>query len=116
MPAGGAPSSPAGSDVALTSSVVSASGTSAALVGNNPARNVLILQNDHATQIAYVTLATSRSGQGVSGGKPVAPTAVLNSGIRLLPVAANTVILYGYTGPAAVIASGSSTPVLVTEY
>lgn len=114
MTSGGFPAGPAETAVAKTSSVVSVGGTTTALVGNNPGRNCLILQCDHATQVAYVTLATTTSSPS-GGSKPVAPTAVLNSGIRLNAAGVGPIFLWGYTGPAAAIATGASTPVLVTE-
>jgi hypothetical protein len=80
-------------------SAVSIGAVNVAAVAANGNRSTLILQNDHATQVIYCSL----------GG-----TAVANVGLRL-SAAGGTVVLDGYTGAVSAIATGASTPLLVTE-
>lgn len=79
---------------------VSIGGSNVAAVAANPNRERIILQNDHATQVIYLSL----------GG-----TAAANAGIRL-NAAGGSILLEGYTGAISAIATGASTPLLVTEF
>jgi hypothetical protein len=77
----------------------SVGGTAGSVVAANPNRVRLILGNDHASQVIYLSL----------GG-----TAELNKGIRLNAVGGQ-INLEGYTGAVSAIATGSTTPLLITE-
>lgn len=75
-------------------------GTSTTVVAAaNKDRAELFLQNDHATQTVYLGL-----GQA----------AVANKGIRL-NAAGGSIVLTSYNGAVNAIATGATTPVLVTE-
>lgn len=80
-------------------SAVSISGSAVAAVPASNDRTRLYLQNDHATQVIYLSL----------GG-----TATLNTGIRL-NAAGGSVVLDNYRGAISAIATGATTPLLVTE-
>jgi hypothetical protein len=82
-----------------TGTAVSISGTASSAVTANVNRTRLWLQNDHATQIIYLSL----------GG-----TAELNKGIRL-NAAGGSIVLDDYEGAVSAIATGATTPLLVTE-
>lgn len=114
----GLPVSEVGVGTATTSGAVTVATSSTALLANNPDRVGGRLQNDHATQVVYIQLATASTQpqSGVTQPVPTAPTAVANKGFRLLPVGANSFDLAGYTGPVAAISVGGSSEVLVTEW
>lgn len=73
--------------------------TASTVVSANDNRVRLILGNDHATQVIYLSL----------GG-----TAEANKGIRL-NAAGGQVNLEGYTGAVSAIATGAGTGLLITE-
>lgn len=79
---------------------VSIGASNVAAVAANPNRSRIILQNDHATQVIYLSF----------GG-----TAVANVGLRL-NAAGGSLTLDGYSGAISAIATGASTPLLVTEF
>lgn len=113
----GAPVTIAGNGVGFTSGTISIGSSSAAIVGNNPQRQGIIIQNIHASQTCDVTIATTSTKPGGGGmDVPTAPTAASGSGFRLLAAGANYLYLPGYTGPIAGYASGASTTILVTEW
>lgn len=76
--------------------------SSSTLVSANGARKLLVITNDHATQIVYLRLGAS--------------AAVANQGIRL-NAAGGSVTIRGdeYTGEVRAIASGASTVVTLSE-
>ena len=75
-------------------------GTSAStVVAANGRRNELFLQNDHATQVIYLSL----------GG-----TAEANKGIRL-NAAGGGVVITRYSGAVSAIATGAATTLLIAE-
>ena len=80
-------------------SVIDVDDASEVVVAANPNRSQLFLQNDHASQVLYLSL----------GG-----TAVANSGIRLNP-GGGGVVLDGYKGAVSAIASAANTNLLVAE-
>lgn len=113
----GSPVTIAGNGVGFSSTVVSVGSSSAAIVGNNPQRQGVILQNVHGSQTCDVAIATAGTKPAGAGDLvPTAPTAASGSGFRLLAAGANYLYLPGYTGPIAGYASGASTTILVTEW
>lgn len=116
----GSPVTETGNGVGFTSGVVSVGATSQAIVGDNPARKGIILQNIHATQDCDIKIATASTQpqSGVTVPVPTAPTAEAGKGFRLhsLTTPLPPLVLYGYTGPIAGIATGASTSILVTEW
>ena len=82
---------------------VAVGATSGALIAANANRRKLILQNLHATQVAYLSLA---------GANGTAPDAVAAKGIA---VAGGETLVLPFAGAVKVIASGASTPVRVQE-
>lgn len=84
-----------------THSASSISGTASTPVAANLGRQQLMLQNDHASQIIYLSL----------GG-----TAELNKGIRLNAAGGSLTLENGnYRGAVSAIATGASTTLLITE-
>lgn len=84
-----------------THTTVSVGAASGLALAANGARNSLVLQNDHATQVVYCKFGA---------------TAVLNQGIRVN--AAGGILTFDYTVPTGLlncIATGAATPLLVTE-
>ena len=78
---------------------VTVTGTAGAVAAENGGRLTLILQNDHATNVVYLSL----------GG-----TAEVNKGIRL-NAGGGGIMLDWYTGPVSAIATGAGTTLLITE-
>ena len=78
---------------------VSVGTSSVEVAADNPDRAEIVVQNDHATQVVYLSL----------GG-----TAVANNGIRL-NAAGGSWTSNSYTGAVSAIATGAATTVLVTE-
>lgn len=93
-------------NTAKQSTAVSVGASSVTLAPANAARCEITVVNDHATQVLYLTLNTT-------DGSTV-PTAVVNSGIRL-NAAGGSWTSNAYLGPIAAIATGATTPALVTE-
>lgn len=76
-------------------------GTNSALVVDALGdRRTVVIGNDHATNVVYLSLGAA---------------AVAGEGIRLNP-AGGTVILDNYSGPIYAIASDASTSVIYVEY
>ena len=86
-------------EATTTHGAVSVGAASTSVAVANPDRIALFLQNDHATQVVYLSL----------GG-----TAVANQGIRL-NAAGGGVVISSYTGAVNAIATGAATGVLVAE-
>jgi hypothetical protein len=91
---------PAQNDTAKTTTgTVTIGGSSATVVAANPGRVEITIVNDHATQIAYLSL----------GG-----TAVVGSGIRL-NAAGGSYTTNAYTGAINGIATGAGTVLTFTQ-
>lgn len=91
--------------IANQSGSVTAGAASVPVAGRNLGRREITVTNDHATQVAYLALATSDS----------APTAVLNSGIRL-NAAGGSWTTNTFEGAVAAIATGAATVLTVVEW
>lgn len=81
-------------------SAVTCGAASVTVAAANPDRAEITIQNDHATQIIYLNLGPE--------------AAVLNEGIRL-NAAGGSWTSQAYTGQITGIATGATTPALVTE-
>lgn len=88
------------------SGVVTAGVASAALTGTNLSRTEITVCNDHATNVAYLQLATSFG---------TAPTAVVGQGIRLNAAGGSWTSSF-WKGAVACIATGAATPLTITEF
>jgi hypothetical protein len=82
------------------STAVACGAASVTVAAANPDRAEITIQNDHATQIIYLNLGPQ--------------AAVLNEGIRL-NAAGGSWTSQAYTGQITGIATGATTPALVTE-
>jgi hypothetical protein len=91
---------------ARTSGKGTATGTSSAVTTSNRGRRAITICNDHATQIIYLQLATNAD---------VAPTAVLNEGVRL-NAAGGSWTATDWDGAIACIATGAGTGYTIVEY
>lgn len=87
------------------SGAVTVGGSSALLISRNQGRREITVCNDHATQVAYLTLPTDDS----------TPTAVLNAGIRL-NAAGGSWTSTQWDGAVYAIATGAGTVLTVTEF
>lgn len=90
-------------------------GTSAVqLIGANPARNGLIITNLHASQTLSISNRQNASPVSLAAGTITIPAATsVQFGWGL---GATNVLGFAWTDVVNAIASGSSTPVTVTEF
>lgn len=91
---------------AFTSGAATVGAASGQIVGVNQSRRELTIVNDHATQIVYLALNVT---DGVT-----APTAALNSGIRL-NAAGGSWTTNVYKGVVSAIATGAGTGITIAE-
>lgn len=85
----------------VTNTTVSCGAASGAALAINENRNMLMLQNDHATQVIYVAIDA---------------VATLNNGIRVNAAGGQvTFTVKVPVGALTCIATGASTPLLISE-
>ncbi len=98
---------------ATTSGTVTAATSSTVVLGNNPSRVEVTIENIGANPVD-LAFATTQTAGGNGPPAPTAPTAVAGQGLRLAAGASWT--SKAYSGPIAAIATTAPSALVIAEF